>query len=121
MMSAILVPLALIASMDRLTDEDVTTPSCAASRASSATLSARRALSAFCFTVLVISSMDAAVSSSELACFCADEDNCSAAELSSWEPLATDSAVCKTRSEEHTSELQSQSNLLCPPLLVNTN
>jgi hypothetical protein len=74
----------------------MTTPSLADSRASSATLSARSALSAFCFTVLVISSIEAAVSSSELACSCADEDNCSAAELSSMEPLATDSAACET-------------------------
>src|SRR4030067_205454 len=73
--SAILTLLVLMTSMDFMAEADVTMPSLADSLALRDTMSARRALSAFCLTVLVISSMDAAVSSSELACSCADEES----------------------------------------------
>src|SRR3990167_1455057 len=35
-----------------------------------------------------------------------------------WHVLAISQAICEYRSEEHTSELQSQSNLVCRLLLV---
>ena len=66
MILAILLLLALMRSMERLIEDARTALSAAAVLDSAASLSACRALSAFCLTAPVISSMEAAVSSSEL-------------------------------------------------------
>jgi hypothetical protein len=87
MMSTILPDAAWIWSMVCTTSWITAPPRAATPAVVSARVLAWRALSAFCFTVDVSSSIEDAVSSSELAC-------CSVREDRSWLPAATcDDAV----------------------------
>ncbi len=81
MMSTILREEALIAPMVPTTSATTLPPLTATLEADTASWLAWRALSAFCLTVEVSSSIEAAVSSSELAC-------CSVREDKSWLPAA---------------------------------
>ena len=88
MMSAIFFDDWLISSIAPTACATTCPPFSATSRDPIASWLACRALSAFCFTVAVISSSDAAVSSRLDACSCAPDDSCSDAAESCREALA---------------------------------
>ena len=74
MMSTIFFDDSSIDAMVCTTSDTTAPPRCATSEAEAASWLAWRAFSAFCLTVLVSSSIDDAVSSSELACSSVRED-----------------------------------------------
>ena len=74
MMSTIFFADSLISPMVCTTSDTTTPPLTATSEAFTASWLAWRALSAFCFTVEVSSSIEEAVSSSELACCSVRDD-----------------------------------------------
>ena len=78
----------MISFIDRIASATTCPPFSATSRDPIASWLACRALSAFCFTVPVISSSEAAVSSRLDACSCAPDDSCSDAAESCTEALA---------------------------------
>src|SRR5471032_1045028 len=96
MMSPILVEAVLIASMVLTTRPTTLPPSVATAEALIASALAVRALSAFCCTVPVSSSIDDAVSSSEPACGSVRRDSSRLPRAISDEPWAMSSAPSRT-------------------------